>query len=294
MVTKELLRCPKCRSPLDTPVSRVDSSSTVQCRGASPHQFAVNKGIIHFTDDAATDAKYRGDEGDAMARRYAATIAYAYESLNLGSAEGLYRTVASLAVQTLLSQPRPNVLVVGCGVGREVADLSAFRPDATILALDASPAMADYARRIVVGSGPVDIDVSEWGFGIRRIRGRAAANAQFCVADANHLPIADATTRLVISVNVICRVPGGPAAALKEMSRALAPGGSLVLTTPLNWRTSELWAEFGTVESLLTLMDQSGFSIEEHFDDLPYTEVVDKRHSYDVWRSLVVRAVKRG
>ena len=100
---------------------------------------------------------------------------------------------------TWLSGPRPHcALDVGCGTGRWTARLGA-------IGIDASPAMIAVASRK------------------HGLAGRLA------LADAGSLPIAGGVADLVLCTLTLGHIAAW-AAALRELSRVLTPGGTLILT----------------------------------------------------------------
>ncbi len=102
------------------------------------------------------------------------------------------------------------VLDVGCGTGVTLAAIAARRPDASLQGIDLSPAMIGVARE------------------------RLGDGADLRVADAEHLPLPDASVDLVTCVDSLHHYPQ-PHAALAEMYRVTRPGGGLVLG---EWRVA--------------------------------------------------------
>ena len=146
-----------------------------------------------------------------------------------------------------------RVLDVGCGDGAYA--LTAARQGAQVVGVDASLPM----------------------IGAARARARdAALDVQFEPADAAALPFEHDRFDVVLAVTVLCFVPDA-AAALREMSRVLAPGGRLVLgelgrwnawaawRRLRAWRGSELWrtASFRTVGELRALACDAGLKVEQ-------------------------------
>src|SRR5215472_431701 len=97
-----------------------------------------------------------------------------------------------------------RVLEVAIGTG---LDLPYYPADATITGIELSPAMLAIARRRAASLGR-DVDLRE--------------------GDAEHLPFADASFDTVVCALSLCTIPG-PAPAIGEMKRVLAPGGRLLL-----------------------------------------------------------------
>lgn len=98
----------------------------------------------------------------------------------------------------------PAVLEVGVGTGK---NMRFYPPDARITAIDLSPRMLERARR------------------------RAATlhiEPALRIADAQALPFGDASFDDVVGTFVFCSIPD-PVLGLREMRRALKPGGRLLL-----------------------------------------------------------------
>lgn len=109
------------------------------------------------------------------------------------------------------------VLDVGCGPGSVTASLAnAVGSDGLALGLDISESML--ARAVRAESGP---------------------QIGFLRADAQRLPLRDATVDAVVSIAVLQLVPD-PAAALAEMARVLRPGGRLAAVVPIAGRAARV------------------------------------------------------
>jgi SAM-dependent methyltransferase len=110
--------------------------------------------------------------------------------------------------------------------------------------------------------------------------------------DVEHLPIADGAADLAASINIVDRLPHGPAAAFAECHRILRPGGHLIFTGPLNFTEGSLWEEHGRQEAVRVLLESTGFAIETWFDQLAYREILDCRGSFEEFSILAVLARK--
>ena len=134
----------------------------------------------------------------------------------------LQRAVARRALAWALeASPAPRrMLDVGCGPGGLLASLAASRPGAAVAGADLAPGMARESARRVPG-------------------------ALVAVADAEHLPFADASFDLVVSTSTFQWLPRLDA-GLREVRRVLAPGGAFCLALFCGDTLAELrdaWAE---------------------------------------------------
>lgn len=98
-----------------------------------------------------------------------------------------------------------EVLEIAIGTGR---NLPHYPADARLTGVDLSPGMLAIARRRADGT---KVDV-------RALR----------VADAQHLPFADASFDVVVATLAFCSIPDDTA-AMTEAARVLRPGGTLIL-----------------------------------------------------------------
>ncbi len=246
-------------------------------------------GIYRFAEPAA------GKYDPEYAARYAALWAFGYRTLHKGLDEGLYRTVSSFIAEALASAGKaaPVIVDAGCGVGRVLADASLLARDGIVLAFDASPSMLEFAQRVVVGGEGMDVALPTYGFPSLRIDGVGTTNVILGRADVEDLPLADGVADIILSVNIVDRLPHGPEVAFRECHRVLKPGGTLIFTDPFNWIEPWLWEKYPDAKAVLALLEATGFTLDTWFDDLFYRETLDARGSYDEFRTLAVKARKR-
>ncbi|MEZ0365468.1 methyltransferase domain-containing protein [Mycobacterium sp. pUA109] len=115
-------------------------------------------------------------------------------------------------------RPGAVALDVGCGPGPVTAALArAVGPSGLALGVDISEPML--ARAVRAESGP---------------------QTGFLRADAQRLPLRDATVDAVVSIAAVQLIPD-PAAALTEMARVLRPGGRLAVMVPTAGRAARFW-----------------------------------------------------
>ena len=277
-----LLRCPNCGS------AYANADDETACMGTERHVIEIEDDVFVFA--RPDPGKYDPD----YAARYAALWAFGYATLHSGRDEGLYRTVSSLVAEALAGNDRADAVIVdaGCGVGRITGDCGVLCPRATVLAFDASPPMLSFARRVVRGREPIQVELPGYGFPRLSIRPYANDRPVFARADVENLPLADGIADVVLSVNIVDRLPHGPEVAFTECHRVLRPGGVMIFTDPFNWIKPWLWERYPDSASVLRLIEGNGFVPEVWFDDLHYREILDARGSFDEFRTLVVKARK--
>jgi SAM-dependent methyltransferase len=225
--------------------------------------------------------------------RYAFLWAYGGESRNSGLAEGPYRSASSLVMEALTRMGIGNPVVVdcGCGTGRTTGDIARLFPGGSFLAVDASPWQLRWASRILTSTGPIQYSRPAMGFTqTLAIEGRALSNVLLAQADAAKLPLESGCADVVVSVNLLDRVPD-PRVTIAEFRRALRPGGVMVFTTPMNWMTASDWERYGPgAAKLLAVVRECGFAIDTWFDELQYSEIQDGRGLVHHLATLVLSA----
>jgi SAM-dependent methyltransferase len=259
------------------------------CNGPQRHVAGSEDGVMVFSRPDA--GKYEPE----YAARYAALWAFGYQTLHSGLDEGLYRTVSSFIAEALaeMENPVPVIVDAGCGVGRVLADAAALARRGVVIAFDASPAMLDFAHRVVVEGQAMDVSLPRYGFPSLHIEGVERTNVVLGRANVEDLPLADGCADIVLSINIVDRLPHGPEIAFRECHRVLRPGGTLIFTDPFNWIDPELWIKYPDAPAVLALLKATGFTLDTWFDDLFYREILDARGSFDEFRTLAVKARKK-
>lgn len=134
-------------------------------------------------------------------------------------------------------------LDAGCGTGGMLSWLKRYTERENIYGIDVSPTALDFCR--------------------------ARGHARLAQASATHLPFADSSFDLVTSFDVLVQIPGAGAdeAAMREMFRALRPGGiAFVRVAAYRWMMSGHDAALGTqrrytLGELHDKMERAGFHI---------------------------------
>lgn len=194
-------RCPVCKAHLEPAESGADHA--LQC--ATGHRFAVRDGIVDFTVAQTLSA----EQNDS--------VAY-YQNT-----AGLYDQVADLSFRIqrqdeqatrakfadlLRLRPNSRVLEIACGTGRDsVHIIERLGEGGALHAMDLSPAMLMRCRD--------------------KLRGQAA-NVEFAVGGAAHLPYADGYFDAVFSFGGL-NVFGDLSACFREMVRVSKPGARVVV-----------------------------------------------------------------
>jgi ubiquinone/menaquinone biosynthesis C-methylase UbiE len=167
--------------------------------GAYPSYFLQN---FHYQTDGY------------LSRHSAALYDFQVEVLFTGTGDAMRRQ-AMVPVSEALTARRgqqTNLLDVGCGTGGFLAMLRQRWPDLAMVGLDISPPYLDRARR----------------------RCRALRGIDFLEANAEAIPLPDASTDLVTCVFLFHELPRAVRRTVtREMARVLRPGGRLVLIDSL-------------------------------------------------------------
>lgn len=277
-----VLRCPTCRVQLR------QRNGALECEKNPAHAFTSDGAYIVF------DTKFDNDKYDEeYSTRYAFLWAYGYESRNSGLVESLYRSVTALVAEAVAATQIVDPLFVdcGCGTGRSTSDAVRLEPRGRFIGVDASSAKLKLASQILCGTEPIQQALPTYGFpNPLTISGRGLSNVILAQANAAALPLESGVADLVLSVNLLDRV-ASPRNVLLEARRVLRGGGTLVLTTPMNWRTEQEWSEYPDAAALLALLRDCGYHVETWFDQLQYREILDARGSVEEFTTLVVSAL---
>ncbi|MBV8928287.1 MAG: methyltransferase domain-containing protein [Mycobacteriaceae bacterium] len=177
----------------------------------------VAKGYLDLLSGGPTDETDVPTNPGAIQALWASSIG----SMLYDNTQALSRRMFAAMQQPTewLNIPRGGVaLDVGCGPGSVTASLArAVGSDGLALGLDISEPML-----------------------ARAVRAESAPNVGFLRADAQRLPLRDATVDAVVSIAVVQLIPD-PAAALTEMARVLRPGGRLAVMVPTAGRAARFW-----------------------------------------------------
>jgi len=158
--------------------------------------------------------------------------------------------VGNVSLSALGAEPGARVVDVGCGDGR-LAELL-VRAGVHVTGVEPATYLRERFRERVLSIDPA---------------------SQIVDGVAERLPFADGEIRHLVTTEVLEHVPD-PAAAVKELRRVLASGGTLCVAVPtsytelLFWRLHPGYAENATHVRIFTkpelrrLIEQAGFTIE--------------------------------
>lgn len=130
---------------------------------------------------------------------------------------------------------------LGCGSGAMLCQVLEDRPEWVGHGLDISEAAIDYARRLATYKGVV-------------------TRASFQTGCLTDLPFDDGSMDVIIASEVVEHLPE-PKRVFSELSRALAPGGLLLLTMPIESHTPAHMHTLNSAKDLSSLIEKAGLTI---------------------------------
>ena len=205
-----------------------------------PAQPDVSRGYLDLLGAGSVeDAAGAKSTGPIQAMWASPAVAMVYD--NVQAVMRRLRSTFQPPTEWLNIPPGGIVLDVGCGPASITASLArATGPSGLVLGVDLSEAML--ARAVRAETGP---------------------QIGFLHADAQRLPLRDATVDVVVSMAVLQLIPD-PVAALSEMARVLRPGGRLAALVPTAGRAAGLWRRLPKFGANVFGEDEIGDILEEH------------------------------
>lgn len=179
-----------------------------------------------------------------------------------------------------------NVLEIGCGVGRVIANIAENYPDSNCWGIDYSYQMLKRAREVWLMGDTLNLDLSRYGFSsIYNLNKQTQSNLQFGLAKASALPFEDQSQDIMISSFLLDRLDA-PLNALIEMRRVLRPGGTIIAITPLNFSQAKHWEQLFPPIKIYQKLNQLGFEILDWQEDIKIYEPLDVRGNAVAWNCL--------
>lgn len=182
--------------------------------------------------------------------------------------------------------PIQNILEVGCGVGRWIAEAAHEFPDANCWGIDYSYQMLKQANDVWVNGKELILDLSNRGFSKEvKIEGHNIGNLQFGLAKATDLPFEDESQDLILNSFLLDRVDD-PILSLKEWYRVLKSNGRLIIVTPLNFQQASHWDNLYPPNKIKSILTNIGFEILAWQEDLKIDELLDLHGNNVRWKCL--------
>lgn len=234
---------------------------------------------------AKSDTRY---ENSLFINKYITLWAYGYIN-GFGDAEGLYSCIVRMC--TLLEKKPKIILDIGCGIGRTAFDLAQIFPDAEILGIDKSEQMIAQAK-LINSSYYEDklINIDDISMFSLKAPTFNYKNVTFVPTTFERYSkkCGNGKLDLITNVNYLDRCDDIKK-SLELMNRALAVGGYVVGSTPLNFRN---YNKIISKNELRTLFNDSGFDCELFYDDVVYREILDIRKAVEEYKVVCFKFKK--
>jgi len=153
--------------------------------------------------------------------------------------------------------------------------------------------MIDMACRLHFMQDDIVFDMSRVGFGKLKIKGEKIGNLQFhhLGLDEFYIKTAKEDFDIITAVNIIDRV-SDIKNVLDSTYNLLKKSGILILSTPLNFANVQDWNSYGSYESFMGLIRESGFLADVAFDNFMYKEILDNRGAIEEYPTIIMRLKK--
>lgn len=246
------------------------------------------KGIPFFHDK--TELEYKED----VYERYHEMVVR-QSALHLADAfwEGYpFQPIFDFAEKHYPKEKGLNILEVGCGVGRWIANLAKRYPESTCWGIDYSYQMLKRANECWVEGKEITIDLTDKGLGQHSIQGEQVKNVDFGLAKAEKLPFENDSQELVVSSFLLDRLEN-PIKGLEEMYRVLKPKGQLILVSPLNFKKAVHWEMYYPSSKLSNSVKKIGFEVLDWKEDMIVKEPLDGHGNLLRWKCLAFVGQKR-
>ncbi len=202
------------------------------------------------------------------------------------------QAVVDFALDFYPKHTNPDILEVGCGVGRWIATLAQMYPESSCWGIDYSYQMLKQARDHWIQGRDIFLDLSGKGFSnALYVKGHQLTNLQFGLSKATDLPFTDGSQDLIVNSFVFDRLDS-PLECLNELYRILKPNGRLITITPLNFDQAILWETLYPPAKIRDSLNQSGFSVLEWKEEIHIKEPLDSRGNLITWKCLCFVASK--
>lgn len=179
-----------------------------------------------------------------------------------------------------------NILELGCGIGRWIAELAQQYPQSHCWGIDYSYQMLKTAQDYWINQKTITIDGCHKGFSKPlTLQHHSITNVNFGLAKASELPFDDNSQDLIVSSFLLDRL-SSPSKGLEEMYRVLRPQQSLILVSPLNFKEAEHWHSYYPPTKLQSIVKNIGFDIIEWQPTLIVSEPLDIHGNVITWSCI--------
>lgn len=186
------------------------------------------------------------------------------------------------------TSPLKNIVEIGCGVGRWIAQWAKEFPNANCWGMDYSYQMLKRANEVWIKGDLIQLNLSRYGLPSNyQIEKTALNNLHFGLAKAATLPFDDQSQDLVVSSFLLDRLDD-PIAGLKEMKRILKPDGRILMISPLNFSRAKHWETFHPPIKIYKTLVDLGFKILDWQEDILIEEPLDLRGNSVNWKCIGV------
>lgn len=186
-----------------------------------------------------------------------------------------------------------NILEIGCGVGRMIAELAKYHPQSDCWGVDFSYQMLKRANEFWIENQEQKLDYSKFGFSNKiYVGGSSIGNLKFGLAKFEKLPFDRCSQDLIISSFVFDRLKD-PVLGLEEMKRVLDVEGKIILVTPLNFKHIDNWNKFLPLEKFKNILLEMNLKIIDWDESLRIEEPLDNRDNKIIWNCVAMVLGKR-
>jgi len=199
-----------------------------------------------------------------------------------------WQPIHDFAVLYLNIVAKDSILELGCSTGRWIGTMAERFPQTTCWGIDYSYQLLKRANEFWVAGDTIYLDFSKHG-GERMIelKGHQLSNLYFGLAKSESLPFDNNSQHFILNSFLLDRL-SDPNQGIAEMYRVLAPGGRMVMVTPLNFLMTKHWKEFYPAIKIHQKLVDIGFKILEWQDDMVIEEPLDVRGNSVHWKCLAV------
>lgn len=153
-----------------------------------------------------------------------------------------------------------NILEIGCGVGRSIAEIAIKFPALECYGIDYSLQMLKCAHKIWVLGDGMEVDGRDKGFSPYKSPSEKLTNLKFAMTSAEFLPWEENEIDVVFASFLLDRI-GDVELTLREVFRVLSPSGTFIIVTPFNMEKRDQWQKYYPEEAFIQHLNEAGFHV---------------------------------